>query len=87
MRVWVLPGTAHTMTKTPKNDRNWGGRRDGSGAKPRDESAGKRVPKSFKLHPDIIAFLKTTTNMTATIEEALMRSKAFREWKARRDNK
>ncbi len=72
------------MSKKTNADRNWGGKREGSGSKPRDEEAGKRVPKSFKLHPDIVAFLKTTPNMTAAIEEALIRSKAFRDWKAKR---
>ena len=72
------------MSKKSNNaDRNWGGPREGSGAKPRDEVAGARIPKSFKLHPDIVAFLQTTPNMTATIEDALTRSKAFRDWKSK----
>jgi hypothetical protein len=59
-----------------------GGKRDGAGRKPAPEGTAK-VPMTIKVEPELREYLRACANATATIEDALKRSKAFREWKAK----
>ena len=61
---------------------NRGGKRKGAGRKPAPAGTVK-VPYSMKLKPGLVEYLRQCENATATIETALKRSKAFREWKAK----
>jgi hypothetical protein len=40
-----------------------------------------KIPKTFKLSPDIVAFLSEQRNATETIENAVRKTKEFREWR------
>lgn len=59
-----------------------GGPRPGSGRKPDPD---RKVMISKKLDRTIVAYLKTRDNATAVIEDAITRSKAFREWRKKGD--
>jgi len=61
---------------------NRGGKRKGAGRKPAPQGTVK-VPYSMKLEPELVEYLRQCENATATMETALKRSKAFREWKAK----
>ena len=57
-----------------------GGKRDGAGRKPAPEGTAK-IPKTYKLSPEIVEYLATLDNATAAIEAAIIKSKGFREWR------
>ena len=61
---------------------NRGGKRKGAGRKPAPVGTVK-VPYAMKLEPELVEYLRQCENATATVETALKRSKAFREWKAK----
>lgn len=54
-----------------------GGKREGAGRKPSPDS---KVAITKKLDREIVAYLQSCDNATAVIEEAIRRSKAFKEW-------
>ena len=58
-----------------------GGKRDGAGAKPLPKGE-KKIQRCMKLAPDVDAYLRTTPNQVATVENTIRRSKAFKDWKA-----
>jgi hypothetical protein len=55
-----------------------GGKREGAGRKPRPEA--RKVPMTIKIDRELAEYLGTIEGKTAAIEEALRRSKGFREW-------
>lgn len=57
-----------------------GGKRNGAGRKPAPEGT-QKVPMTIKVAPDLREYLAQRENATDTIETALKRSKAFRDWK------
>ena len=57
-----------------------GGKRDGAGRKAAPEGT-QKIPKTYKLSPEIVEYLSTLDNATAAIETALIKSKGFREWR------
>jgi hypothetical protein len=59
---------------------NHGGKRKGAGRKPAPAGTTK-TPITIKIEPALRDYLSSCDNATATIETALKRSKAFREWK------
>lgn len=59
-----------------------GGKREGAGRKP---SVNRKQPIAFKLDPEIVAYLRSRENATATMEELVLRSKGFREWRRERE--
>lgn len=60
-----------------------GGKRDGAGRKPVAPEE-KKIPTGFRLARDVVAFLATTKDGTAFVENTVRRSTAYREWKRRR---
>lgn len=61
---------------------NRGGKRKGAGRKPAPEGT-QKIPMTIKVEPELREYLRQCENATDTIETALRRSKAFRDWKAR----
>ena len=57
-----------------------GGKRKGAGRKPAPAGTVK-VPMTIKVEPELREYLKQCANATETIETAVKRSKAFRDWK------
>jgi len=57
---------------------NHGGKRKGAGRKARPES--RSVPKSIKVSQEVADYL--AENGTGIIEDAIRRTKDFRDWKA-----
>lgn len=55
-----------------------GGKREGAGRKPLPDGKGKTVPKSIKVSQQMADYL--TEHGTGIIEDALRKTKAFREW-------
>jgi len=55
-----------------------GGKREGSGRKPREDGKGRTVPKSIKVSQEVADYLGEVG--TGAIEEALRKTKAFKEW-------
>lgn len=53
-----------------------GGQRTGAGRKPDPD---KKQPISLKLTPKVVKYLKSV-NASVTVDEAIQRSKAYREW-------
>lgn len=58
-----------------------GGKRKGAGRKARPDE--RKVPLAVKLAVDLTEYLATVESKTGAIEEALRRSKGFRDWKRR----
>ena len=58
-----------------------GGKRKGAGRKARPDE--RKVPLAVKLAVDLAEYLATVESKTGAIEEALRRSKGFRDWKRR----
>lgn len=58
-----------------------GGRRKGAGRPSRPDE--RKVPLAVKLAVELTEYLATVESKTGAIEEALRRSKGFREWKRR----
>jgi hypothetical protein len=56
-----------------------GGARKGAGRKP-DPAGTTRKMVSVKMPPDVYAYLKSQKNTTETVENAIRRSKAFRDF-------
>lgn len=56
-----------------------GGKREGAGRKARPDE--RKIPLAVKFDRELCEYLATVENKTATIEEALRRSKGFREWR------
>ena len=56
-----------------------GGKRKGAGRPARPDE--RKIPLAVKLAVDLMEYLASCENKTATIEEALRRSKGFREWR------
>lgn len=56
-----------------------GGPRPRSGPKPKPPET-LRVPYGTKLDPQVVAFLRTLPKATEFLDNAVMRSKAFKEW-------
>jgi len=54
-----------------------GGKRKGAGRKPAPDRA-KKIPISIKVKPDLVEYLRSTANATATIEAAVERSMGYR---------
>ena len=61
---------------------NRGGKRKGAGRKPAPDGTAK-VPYGTKLDPVVVEYLRQCENAAKTLETAIKRSKAFREWKAK----
>lgn len=59
-----------------------GGKREGAGRKARPDE--RKVPLAIKLAVELSEYLASRENKTATIEEALRRSRGFREWRKTR---
>ena len=59
---------------------NRGGKRQGAGRKPAPAGTAK-VPMTIKVEPELREYLRSCDNATETIETAIKRSKAFRDWK------
>lgn len=59
-----------------------GGKREGAGRKARPDE--RKVPLAIKLAVELSEYLATCESKTGTIEDALRRSRAFREWKKTR---
>ena len=57
-----------------------GGKRKGAGRKPAPVGTAK-VPYATKLEPQVVEYLRQCENAAETLETALKRSKAFREWR------
>jgi hypothetical protein len=57
-----------------------GGKRKGAGRKPAPVGTAK-VPYGTKLQPIVVEYLRQRANAAETIETAVKRSKAFREWR------
>lgn len=55
-----------------------GGKREGSGRKPREDGKGRTVPKSIKVSQEVADYLAEVS--TGVIEDALRKTKAFKEW-------
>ena len=62
-----------------------GGKREGAGRKPAPAGTVK-VPMAIKVDPELREYLRSCENATAAIEEALRRSKLFRDWKRNQPN-
>ena len=63
-----------------------GGKRPGAGRKPRSDGQGRTVPKSIKVSREVADYLSDVG--TGVIEDALRRTKDFKEWaKSRRNTK
>jgi hypothetical protein len=60
-----------------------GGKREGAGRPPAPEGE-KKVPYATKLDPQVVEYLRACGNGARAIEQAIQRSKAFREWMANR---
>lgn len=58
-----------------------GGRRKGAGRKARPDEV--KLPLAIKVNRELSAYLATVASKTGTIEDALRRSKGFRDWKRR----
>ena len=58
---------------------NRGGKREGAGRKPAPAGTTKK-PYGTKLAPEVIEYLRQCRNAAELIEQAIRRSKAFREW-------
>lgn len=58
-----------------------GGTRPGAGRKPIENP---KVPITKKLDSEIVEYLKACDNATEAIEQAIKRSKSFREWRQNR---
>ena len=56
---------------------NHGGKRKGAGRKP---SPTAKVAISARVSKEVAAFLAEQDNKSATIDETIRRSKAFRDW-------
>ena len=61
---------------------NRGGKRKGAGRKPAPEGTVK-VPYGTKLDPKVVEYLRQCENAAETLETAVKRSRAFRDWKAK----
>jgi hypothetical protein len=48
--------------------------------RPPKPAADRKQAKSIRIAPDVANFLATQENQNATIEAAIRRSKAFRDW-------
>ncbi len=59
-----------------------GGKREGAGRKPAPEGTVK-VPYNTKLTPEVVEYLRQCGNAAETIDAALRRTKAFKEWQAK----
>lgn len=57
-----------------------GGKREGAGRKPSPGRA--KVPYGTKLEAEVVEYLRQCENAAKTLEDAVKRSKGFREWKA-----
>ena len=57
---------------------NHGGKRDNAGRKPRDDGKGRTVPKSIKVSQEVADYL--AENGTGLIEDAIRKTKAFKDW-------
>ena len=62
---------------------NHGGKREGAGRRPARGVA--KVPLSGRATPEVKAFLDSTGNLSEWIENAVRRSKQFRDWCKSRD--
>lgn len=58
-----------------------GGKREGAGRKARPDGQGRTIPKSIKVSQEIADYLSEVG--TGVIEDALRKTKAFRNWKAK----
>ena len=58
-----------------------GGKRNGAGRKARPDE--RKIPLAVKLEVELTEYLATVESKTGAIEEALRRSKGFRDWKRR----
>lgn len=56
-----------------------GGKRKGAGRKANPDE--RKVPIAVKIDRELSEYLATCESKTGTIEEALRRSKGFREWR------
>ena len=56
-----------------------GGQRKGAGRKPAPDGTAK-IAYGTKLDPVVVQYLRLCDNAAATIETAIKRSKAFRDW-------
>lgn len=56
-----------------------GGKRKGAGRKARPDE--RKIPLAVKLDRELAEYLATVESKTGTIEDALRRSKGFREWR------
>ena len=55
-----------------------GGKREGAGRKARPDGKGRTVPKSIKVSQEVADYLAKFG--TGVIEDALRKTKAFRDW-------
>ena len=58
---------------------NHGGKRKGAGRKARPDEV--KMPLAIKIDRELAEYLATVESKTGSIEEALRRSKGFRDWK------
>ncbi len=58
---------------------NQGGKREGAGRKPSPET--RKVSVALRIAQEIREYLSTVENQTATVEQAIRGTKAFREWR------
>lgn len=57
---------------------NHGGKRNNAGRKPREDGKGRTVPKSIKVSQEVADYL--SENGTGLIEDAIRKTKAFKDW-------
>jgi hypothetical protein len=55
-----------------------GGKRKGSGRKPREDGKGRTVPKSIKVSQEMADYLAVVG--TGIVEDTLRKTKAFKDW-------
>jgi hypothetical protein len=58
-----------------------GGKRGGAGRKAREDGMGRTVPKSIKVSREVADYLSEVG--TGVIEDALRKTKAFKDWAGR----
>lgn len=61
---------------------NRGGKRDGAGRKAAPEGTVK-VVYGTRLTPEVVEYLRCCPNAAVLLDDAIRRTKAFREWNAK----
>ena len=81
LREWELCGRGYCEICENDMSEMHGGKRDGAGRKASLDGKGRTVPKSIKVSREVANYLQEVG--TGVIEDALRKSKAFRDWKKR----